>query len=72
MPEEKPAQVVVTDVQMEFFSMVVFMVKWVLACIPAAIILVCIFVTVSFGLSAIGAVITTLIASLAVALGMSV
>ena len=39
MPEEKPAQVVVANVQMEFFSMVVFMVKWALACIPAAIIL---------------------------------
>ena len=36
-PEE--TQVVVTDVQMPFFSMVVFMVKWALAAIPAFLIL---------------------------------
>jgi hypothetical protein len=35
----KPARVVVTDFDMEFFSMVGFMVKFVIACIPAAIIL---------------------------------
>ncbi len=32
-------EVVVTDVRMPFFSMVVFMVKWVIASIPAFIIL---------------------------------
>jgi CHASE2 domain-containing sensor protein len=32
-------KVVVTDIQMSFGSMVVFMVKWAIAVIPAAIIL---------------------------------
>ena len=36
-PEE--TQVVVTDIQMPFISMVVFMVKWALAAIPAFLIL---------------------------------
>ena len=35
----KETQVVVTDIQMSFFSMVVFMVKWALAAIPAFLIL---------------------------------
>ena len=39
-PEE--TQVVVTDIQMPFISMVVFMVKWALAAIPAFLILGCI------------------------------
>jgi hypothetical protein len=33
-------EVVVTDIHMPFMSMVVFMVKWVIASIPAMIILV--------------------------------
>lgn len=32
-------EVVVTDIQMPFGSMVVFMIKWAIAAIPAAIIL---------------------------------
>ena len=36
-PEE--TKVVVTDIQMPFISMVVFMVKWALAAIPAFLIL---------------------------------
>jgi len=32
-------EVVVTDVQMPFGSMVIFMIKWAIATIPAAIIL---------------------------------
>ena len=36
-PEE--TKVVVTDIQMPFISMVVFMVKWALAAIPALLIL---------------------------------
>ena len=36
-PEE--SQVVVTDIQMPFTSMVIFMVKWALATIPAFLIL---------------------------------
>jgi len=37
MSEEQ--RVIVTDIQMPFMSMVVFMVKWVIAAIPAMIIL---------------------------------
>src|ERR1022692_1415894 len=40
MPDEENRQnVVVTDIHMPFFSMVVFMVKWAIAAIPAFIIL---------------------------------
>lgn len=39
--------VVVVDIKMSFWSMVVFMVKWVIAAIPAAIILFFIFVMVT-------------------------
>ncbi|MEJ2699187.1 MAG: hypothetical protein P8Z70_05955 [Desulfuromonadales bacterium] len=35
----EPNHVVVTDIKMSFFSMVIFMVKWVIASIPAIIIL---------------------------------
>ena len=38
-----PAEVVVTDIQMPFWSMVWFMVKWSLASIPAVIILFVLF-----------------------------
>lgn len=38
-----PSPVVVVDIQMKFMSMVVFMIKWVLAAIPAMIILAVIF-----------------------------
>ena len=37
LPEQ--SQVVATDIQMPFFSMVIFMVKWAIAAIPAIIIL---------------------------------
>ena len=40
-------EVVVTDIQMPFGSMVAFMVKWVIASIPAFIILFVLFVIVS-------------------------
>lgn len=39
METEETQQVVVTDIHMPFLSMVVFMVKWVVASIPAFIIL---------------------------------
>lgn len=39
MREEDTQYVVVTDIRMSFLSMVVFMVKWVVASIPAFIIL---------------------------------
>jgi hypothetical protein len=46
----EPNHVVVTDIKMSFFSMVIFMVKWVIASIPAIIIL-----------SIIGAVVMTIL-----------
>lgn len=39
MNSDKANEVVVTDVRMPFMSMVVFMVKWAIASIPAFIIL---------------------------------
>jgi len=39
MNEEEAQYVVVTDIRMSFLSMVVFMVKWVVASIPAFIVL---------------------------------
>lgn len=42
-------EVVVTDIRMPFFSMVIFMVKWAIAVIPAVIIL-----------AILGAILTTL------------
>lgn len=39
MEYEEQQRVVVTDISMPFISMVIFMVKWVVASIPAIIIL---------------------------------
>lgn len=39
MNDEEIQYVVVTDIRMSFLSMVVFMVKWVVASIPAFIVL---------------------------------
>ena len=39
MEQKSTNYVVVTDINMSFFSMVIFMVKWVVASIPAFIIL---------------------------------
>lgn len=39
MEYEEERQVIITDIRMPFLSMVVFMVKWVVASIPAIIIL---------------------------------
>ena len=39
LPEEKPIRVVVTDVDIKFFSIVDLMVKFVFATIPAVIII---------------------------------
>lgn len=41
------SKVIITDLQMPFMSMVGFMVKWVLASIPAIIILAVIFAMIS-------------------------
>ena len=43
MSSTEETNVVVTDIQMPFISMVVFMVKWALAAIPALFILFAIF-----------------------------
>lgn len=53
MDNEGVTRVIVTDIRMPFMSMVVFMVKWVIASIPAFIIL-----------SVIGAVIMGILSSL--------
>jgi hypothetical protein len=39
MDRDSQGQVVVTDIRMPFWSMVAFMVKWVIASIPAFLIL---------------------------------
>ncbi len=39
MDQEPQRQVIVTDIRMPFWSMVTFMVKWVIASIPAFLIL---------------------------------
>jgi hypothetical protein len=44
-------QVIITDIKMPFFSMVVFMVKWALAAIPALIVIGIIFAALGIGLS---------------------
>ena len=49
-PKESPediSKVEITDIRMSFISMVVFMIKWVIASIPAMIILVLLFVVFS-------------------------
>jgi len=47
MSYEDAKKVIVIDLQMPFFSIVVLMVKWALASIPAIIILVTIFSLIS-------------------------
>jgi len=46
-------EIVVTDIRIPFVSMVVLLVKWALAAIPAIIILISIGVAISFVLSAL-------------------
>ena len=50
MPEDR-REVVVTDIKIPFWSMVVLMVKWAIAAIPAVIILMLIAALVSVALS---------------------
>ena len=50
-----PTRVIVTDLDMPFFSMVGFMIKWAIAAIPAAIILGIIFGTMGMAFVACGA-----------------
>ena len=39
MGTENTTQVIVTDIRMSFWSMVIFMIKWAIAAIPALLIL---------------------------------
>jgi len=48
--ENESQNVVITDVKMPFFSMVVFMIKWMLASIPAFIIIGLILAALGIGL----------------------
>jgi len=50
MIERDRRKVVVTDIRMSFWSMVLFMVKWSIASIPALIILVIIMALSAFAL----------------------
>ena len=47
--ENDSQNVIITDIKMPFFSMVTFMIKWVFAIIPAAIILVAVIAILVFG-----------------------
>lgn len=40
METNEPTRIVVTDIKMPFWSMVIFMVKWAIAAIPALVILI--------------------------------
>lgn len=53
MNSEIEKRVVVTDISMPFLSMMIFMIKWVIASIPAFIIL-----------SILGAIVTTILGAL--------
>lgn len=59
MGTEATSQVVVTDIRMSFWSMVVFMIKWAIAAIPAFIIL-----------AVIGGIAATLLGGLGMMIGM--
>ena len=52
-------QVVVTDIRMPFWSMVIFMIKWAIAAIPAFIML-----------AILGAIVTALLSALGMMFGM--
>lgn len=47
--ENDSQNVIITDIKMPFFSMVMFMIKWVFAIIPAAIILTAVIAILVFG-----------------------
>ncbi|NJO14994.1 MAG: hypothetical protein HC877_04375 [Thioploca sp.] len=47
--ENDSQNVIITDIKMPFFSMVIFMIKWVFAIIPAAIIIVAVIAILVFG-----------------------
>lgn len=47
--ENDSQNVIITDIKMPFFSMVTFMIKWVFAIIPAAIIIIAVIAILVFG-----------------------
>lgn len=47
--ENDSQNVIITDIKMPFFSMVIFMIKWVFAIIPAVIIVGAIIAVLIFG-----------------------
>lgn len=47
--ENDSQNVIITDIKMPFFSMIMFMIKWVFAIIPAAIILAAVIAILVFG-----------------------
>ena len=60
MESDTRPEVVVSDIKMPFWSIVVFMIKWALATIPAAIILLLIIYAVAFvALAAFGGILGT-------------
>jgi hypothetical protein len=46
MENDEKKEVVVTDIKMPFMSMVIFMIKWAIASIPAIIILTILFMII--------------------------
>lgn len=60
--QQPPTRVVVTDVDMKFGTMIVFMIKWAIAAIPAAFIL-------SLIVMALGVVFVVVLSALGLAAG---
>jgi hypothetical protein len=62
--ENDSQNVIITDIKMPFFSMVMFMIKWVFAIIPAAIILAAVIAILMVGASMSGIDLSSLIHAL--------
>lgn len=52
--EDETKRVIITDIKMPFFSMVIFIIKWMLASIPAFIIIGLLFTAIGMGLQMSG------------------
>jgi hypothetical protein len=57
MGTENTTQVIVTDIRMSFWSMVIFMIKWAIAAIPAFLILAIVVGVLSAILGGLGMII---------------
>ena len=57
MSTENTTQVIVTDIRMSFWSMVIFMIKWAIAAIPAFLILAIVVGVLSAILGGLGMII---------------